>query len=89
MNTTDFNFKNHVFRTKGIVKNIKPISFKPLPYDIKSNYKNQVHFIPITGWNFHDKAMMGIAFYNTGIKEKKNEWMLNPMYAFGSKQISG
>ena len=33
--------------------------------------------------------MMGIAFYNTGIKEKKNEWMLNPMYAFGSRQIVG
>ena len=89
MNTTDFNFQNHVYRTKGIAKNVKPISFKILPYNIKSNYKNQIHFTPTSGWNFHDKAMLGIAFYNTGIKEKKNEWMLNPMYAFGSRQIVG
>ncbi|MEC8460105.1 MAG: hypothetical protein VXY79_04120, partial [Bacteroidota bacterium] len=89
MNTTDFNFQNHVYRTKGIAKNVKPISFKILPYNIKSNYKNQVNFTPTSGWNFHDKAMLGIAFYNTGIKEKKNEWMLNPMYAFGSRQIVG
>ena len=33
--------------------------------------------------------MIGTALYNTGIKEKKNEWVLNPMYAFGSKSIVG
>ena len=89
MNTTDFNFRNHIYRTKGIAKNIKPISFKTIPYNIKSNYKNQIHFIPTSGWNYHDKFMIGTAFYNTGIKEKKNEWLVNPMYAFGSKQIVG
>ena len=89
MNTTDFNFRNHIYRTKGIAKKIKPISFKTIPYNIKSNYKNQIHFIPTSGWNYHDKFMIGTAFYNTGIKEKKNEWLVNPMYAFGSKQIVG
>ena len=89
MNTTDFNFQNHVYRTSGIAKNIKPISFKIIPYSIKSNSKNQIHFTPTNGWNYHDKFMIGTALYNTGIKEKKNEWVLNPMYAFGSKSIVG
>ena len=89
LNTTDFNFQNHLYRTSGIAKNIKPISFKMIPYSIKSNTKNQIHFTPTNGWNYHDKFMIGTALYNTGIKEKKNEWVLNPMYAFGSKSIIG
>jgi len=89
MNTTDFNFQNHLYRTSGIAKNIKPISFKIIPYSIKSNSKNQIHFTPTNGWNYHDKFMIGTALYNTGIKENKNEWVLNPMYAFGSKSIVG
>ena len=32
--------------------------------------------------------MIGTALYNTGIKEKKNEWVLNPM-CIGSKSIIG
>ena len=44
MNTTDFNFQNHLYRTSGIAKNIRPISFKMIPYGIKSNSKNQIHF---------------------------------------------
>ncbi len=89
LNTTDFNFQNHMYRKSGIVKNFKPIAFKVIPYSIKSNYKNQIHFTPTSGWNYHDKFMIGTAFYNTGIKEKKNEWVINPLFAFGSKSLVG
>ena len=86
MNTTDFNFQNHLYRTSGIAKNIKPISFKMIPYSIKSNTKNQIHFTPTNGWNYHDKFMIGTALYNTGIKRKEKRMGIKP-YVCIWKQI--
>ena len=40
-------------------------------------------------WNAQDQIMLGAAFYNTAIPERKLEWMLMPMYGFNSGKLVG
>jgi hypothetical protein len=46
-------------------------------------------FSPIAGYNMYNGAMLGLAYYNHTLFEKKFETELAPMYAFGNKDISG
>ena len=87
--TTDFNYKNHLARTKGIFKLYKPIKFKFLPITINNNIENNIFYSPIIAGNAYDKTMIGMAMYNSAIKDKKIEWLINPLYGLGSKKIIG
>ena len=33
--------------------------------------------------------MLGLALYNNSINDKKVEWLINPLYGFGSKKMVG
>ena len=33
--------------------------------------------------------MVGLVLYNSGINDKKVEWLINPLYGFGSKKLVG
>ena len=87
--TTDFNYKNHLARTKGMFKLYKPIKFKFLPITINNNIENNIFYSPIIAGNAYDKTMIGMAMYNSAIKDKKIEWLINPLYGLGSKKIIG
>ena len=87
--TTDFNYKNHLARTKGMFKLYKPIKFKFLPITVNNNIENNIFYSPIIAGNAYDKTMIGMAMYNSAIKDKKIEWLINPLYGLGSKKIIG
>ena len=87
--TTDFNYKKHISNSSGIWKFRKPIKFKFIPLDINNNLENLIYYSPILAGNSYDKTMLGLALYNSSIKDKKIEWMLNPLYGFGSKDLVG
>ena len=89
MKTTDFNFKHHLSKTNGIIKKVKPISFKVIPFNFTNNDTNHIYWVPLLGWNNYDKFMTGISLYNKGIKTKKTEWAISPFYSFRNKALNG
>ena len=87
--TTDYNYKYHMAKANGIFKFYKPIKFKFLPISINNNKENLIYYSPIIAGNAYDKTMVGLALYNSGINDKKVEWLINPLYGFGSKKLVG
>ncbi|MFC6998385.1 M1 family metallopeptidase [Rufibacter roseus] len=51
--------------------------------------KQQLFFMPTIGYNTYDKFMLGGAFYNHLVTEHKLNYIVMPMYAFGSKRLTG
>lgn len=80
--------KNNTLKTGGLFKTIEPLRIQ-LFGSIENPDKTQLFFTPIAGYNSNDNAMLGLAFYNSIIPSKKFEYVLTPMYAFGSKNING
>ena len=87
--TTDFNYNRHMARANGILKLYKPIKFKILPISVNNNKENLIYYSPIIAGNAYDKTMIGLAFYNSTINDKKVEYMLNPLYGLGTKKLVG
>jgi hypothetical protein len=87
--TTDYNYKNHMSRTSGIFKFYKPIKFKFLPISINNNKETLIYYSPVIAGNAYDKTMAGLALFNSSINDKKIEWLINPLYGFGSKKLVG
>ena len=87
--TTDYNYKNHMARASGIFRFYKPIKFKFLPISINNNKENLIYYSPVIAGNAYDKTMVGLALYNSSINDKKVEWLINPLYGFGSKKLVG
>jgi len=84
----EINRKNNTLKTKGIFKTMEPFRFQ-LMGSLENPNRTQLFFTPIGGWNANDNFMLGTAFYNSTLPSKKFEYVIAPMYAFGSKNING
>lgn len=82
------NRKDDQSRTSGLFKKTEPLKFKFLG-SFENPKESQIYYAPALGWNAQDKFMLGAAFYNTAIPERKLEWLVAPMYAFGSNKLVG
>ena len=87
--TTDFNFYHHLSKSSGPFKFQKPIDFKLIPINTTNNKVNHIYWVPLFGWNSYDRIMSGFAMYNKGIKTKKTEWVLSPLYSFENSSLNG
>jgi len=86
--TLDLYRDNNTIRTHGILKSVEPIKFKLLG-DLESPYKTQIFYSPIIGANLYNKTMLGVAFYNGLLPQKKFDYTLAPMYSFGTNEVVG
>ncbi len=86
--TTDINRTNNSIRTSGVLKTVRPPEFS-LFLNTENPYKQQVYYTPIAGANLYNKTMLGMAFYNSVMPAKPTEFVLAPMYAFGTKDLAG
>ncbi|MES2837119.1 MAG: M1 family metallopeptidase [Bacteroidota bacterium] len=84
----EFNRKNNNYNAKKLFKKVEPIRFQFLS-SIENGNRTQVCFTPVVGWNNYDKTMLGLAFYNTSIPQKKFEYLLMPMFSLNTKDING
>ena len=84
----EINKKNNTLRTNGIFKKTEPLQFNFLA-KIDDPSKTQINFLPVLGYNMYNKFMLGCAFYNYSLLQKKFEYTLAPMYAFGSNTPVG
>ena len=86
--TTDFNHCKNTLNTNGLFKTWKPIGLKLIPYD-NNTTKNYIHWLPILGYNYNDKTMLGLSLYNKSAFTKNTEFILAPMYSFENKGVFG
>jgi hypothetical protein len=84
----EINRKNNSMRTHGLFKKAEPLKLSFVGAMDNPRY-NQLYYLPIAGYNVYNKFMLGCAFYNYSFLQKKVEFTLAPMYAFGTKTPVG
>lgn len=87
-NTNEIDRSNNTIRTKGLLKKGEPIQFRFVG-DVEDPYHTQVFYSPIIGANLYNKTMLGMAFYNSLLPTAKTEYLIAPMYAFGTQDLAG
>jgi len=80
--------KNNTLKAKGVFKRVEPVKFQFLG-SLENPDKTQLFYLPVMGWNNYNKTMLGIAFYNSLIPQKKFEYVFVPLYSFGTNEIAG
>lgn len=84
----EINRKNNAMRTRGLFKKAEPLKLS-FAGSIDNPRYNQLNYLPIAGYNTHNKFMLGCALYNYSFLQKKVEFTLAPMYAFGTRTPVG
>jgi hypothetical protein len=84
----DIQRRTNTIKTSGLFKKSKPLNLNFLTR-FEDPSKNTVNYLPIGGGNFYNGAMLGMAFHNYGFYQKRFEYLLAPMYAFNTKDITG
>jgi hypothetical protein len=87
-NMPDINRNNNTIRTSGILKKVEPLKLQFLA-SIDNPNKTQLFYTPVVGWNNYNKLMVGMAFHNTTLPQKKFEYQVIPMYSIGTDDIAG
>lgn len=84
----EFNRRNNNLKTSGILRKVEPIKTKFLG-GIERQDQTTIYWTPIVGWNEVNKWMLGAAFYNSIVPQKKFDYVLAPMYSFTSQSLTG
>ncbi|MCH8904203.1 MAG: M1 family metallopeptidase [Bacteroidetes bacterium] len=84
----DINAKNNTIKTSGLFKRLEPFNLQPL-VSFDDGETSDLTFLPVLGWNYNDKTMIGLAFYNGLVIPKKFEYVVMPMYGIGSHKLVG
>jgi hypothetical protein len=84
----DVNRKNNTVKTHGVLKKTEPLRLQ-LFGSLDNPSKTQLFWSPAMGFNAYDRFMIGAAFYNHLVPQKKFEWLAMPMYSFGTGQVVG
>lgn len=84
----EINQRNNTTRMKGIFKKVEPIKPQFIA-SIENPEKTQLFYVPMWGWNYYDKNMLGLAFFNNTFPQKNFEYMVSPMYSFEKKSWVG
>lgn len=80
--------KNNTTKTSGAFKTLEPLKLKFLG-GIEDPRTTNLYFTPVVGWNYYNHAMLGLAFYNHTVPQRKFEYTLMPMYATGTQSLNG
>ncbi len=84
----DINRKNNTMRVSGAFRKTEAIQPRFIAY-YENPYKSQFAYSPALGWNNYDGFMLGAAVYNNLLPTNKFDYTVIPMYAFGSKTVTG
>ena len=84
----ELNRNNNQMRISGLFKKVEPLKITLLGI-LEDPNRTQLNFVPVMGWNMYNKFMLGAVFYNPILPQKKFEYQIMPMYAFGSNDLAG
>jgi hypothetical protein len=86
--TLDIDRRNNEVRARGLFKRHIHLKFESL-LGLESNDHNSIYYSLLPAWNGHDGFQTGFALRNTTFPSQRTEWVLAPLYAFGSERIVG
>ncbi len=87
--SNDINRANNHIKSKGLFKRLEPIRLKFLT-GLENDKVSTLFFSPMFSWNAYDNSMLGLYLGNTPLfSNRPFEYRLLPLYAFGSRSISG
>lgn len=84
----DINRKNNTIKSHGLLKKTEPLRLQ-LAASLDNPSRTQLFYLPTIGYNYYDQFMAGAAFYNHVAPGKRFEWLVMPMYGFGSQKLVG
>jgi hypothetical protein len=85
----EYEKENNSIKTKGIFKTTEPLELQFLTTLLDNTDKTSIMYSPLLGGNANDGFMLGLGLYNSTFAMPTFEYVLAPMYAFGSKNIAG
>ena len=84
----EFYQDDNTIKMKGVFRKTEKIklSFGMNPEDASKTY---ISYLPVAGWNNYNQIMIGTILHNISFCEKKIEYKIMPLYAFGTRDIEG
>lgn len=79
---------DNYYELKGLWKHSDKLNFVPL-VDVQVPRYKTVSYLPIVGSNVYNKFMLGTAFYNGFVYEKRFEYVAAPLYDFTTNTMTG
>ncbi|MBK8499583.1 MAG: M1 family metallopeptidase [Flavobacteriales bacterium] len=86
--TLDIDRRNNEVRAHGLLKRCKAPKFESFA-GLERNDRRSIYYALLPAWNGHDGWQAGLALRNTTFPSQRTEWMLAPLYAFGSERMVG
>ncbi|HRD52216.1 MAG TPA: hypothetical protein PKY96_06165, partial [Flavobacteriales bacterium] len=86
--TLDIDRRNNTVRARGLFKRRAPVRFEGL-LGIERNDASSIYTSLLPLWNGHDGWQAGLAFRNTTFPSQRTEWVVAPLWAFGSERLVG
>jgi hypothetical protein len=84
----EVNRKNNTLRMRGIFKKTEPYKLQFIAAADNPD-KTQIFLAPAVAYNMYNSLMIGGAYYNHILFEKKFETEIVPMYSFGNNSLAG
>ena len=79
---------NNTIKMRGVFRKTEKIKLS-IGINQEDASKTNISFLPVVGWNNYNKIMFGTVVHNISFTEKKIEYKLMPLYAFGTNDIEG
>ena len=79
---------NNASRTNGILKKEKPFKLRMISPIEEPDY-NQINILPVAGWNYYNKFMLGGLLYSSPVPTPRFEYQIMPVYSFGTGDLAG
>ncbi|MDP1727289.1 MAG: M1 family metallopeptidase [Bacteroidota bacterium] len=80
--------QNNTSVVKGWCNTCANIKFQPL-VNFEDEHSAQIFWLPVYAYNIYNNHMLGMAFYNSIFPQKKNEFIVMPVYSFTTKDVNG
>jgi hypothetical protein len=80
--------KNNAIRTHGVFKWVEPLNLHPVQL-LENSTRTAIGILPALGWNYYNKAMLGVLFYSPLLPQQTLEYQVMPMFATGNHDLAG
>lgn len=86
--TLDIDRRNNTARAHGLFKRWSPPKLESF-MGIERNDRSSLYYTLLPAWNGHDGWQVGLSLRNTTFPSQRTEWVIAPLYAFGSERLVG
>lgn len=83
------NRENNNIKTSGLFKTVEPLQLKFLGSIVDDPTKTTINYMPLVGWNNHDRWMLGLGVWNTKLPTPLIDFVAAPMYSITTSSLVG